>query len=228
MRGIVPFYSRWCLLLFVLLSNSLTLAQWSSDPTVNTPVVVVGNNQSSQKMVSDGYGGTIVGWLDYRNGGYETYVQKLNASGVPQWTTNGVQITNSANHDNTTITLASDGHGGVVVSWTDTRNASYDIYAQRVDSTGNKVWAASGLSVCNNNNYQGLPAICTTGDGVIISWTDQRNGGANGREMAIFAQKLDINGTAQWTANGVQVIDLPQSQSNTKIVHDGANGALVA
>ncbi|MBI2419516.1 MAG: hypothetical protein HYV28_16770, partial [Ignavibacteriales bacterium] len=84
------------------------------------------------------------------------------------------------------------------------------------------------MNVCNNSNFQAFPAICSTDDGVIISWTDQRNGGANSREMAIFAQKLDINGNAQWTANGVQVIDLPQSQNNTKIVHDGANGALVA
>src|SRR5690242_11957846 len=81
----------------VLLTSSLSPlvahATWSHDPYLgNTAVCTSPGNQSAQAAVSDGAGGVIVTWTDLRSGTNDIYAQRLNAAGVPLWTSNGVPI----------------------------------------------------------------------------------------------------------------------------------------
>jgi hypothetical protein len=80
------------------------------------------------EITSDGAGGAIVVWWDGSNWGPST--QRVNASGAVQWTANGVPLCTVDGGSHPQIT--SDGVGGAIVAWGDTRNGSWDIYAQRV------------------------------------------------------------------------------------------------
>ena len=83
----------------------------------------------------------------------------------------------------------------------------------------------SNTAVCTALNAQQNPQACSDGsDGIIIVWEDFRSG----RDMDIYAQKLDANGIAQWTANGINICTSTASQTAPVICSDGNGGAYVA
>jgi hypothetical protein len=45
----------------------------------------------------------------------------------------------------------SDGAGGVIVVWTDTRTGLDDIHAQRFSATGVPLWGGTGIAICTAN-----------------------------------------------------------------------------
>jgi hypothetical protein len=71
---------------------------------------------------------------------------------------------------------------------------------------------------------QTLPQIASDNmGGAIITWQD-------GRAFIndIYAQRIDADGAAQWTNNGVPVCNAALPQENPCIVSDGGNGAIMA
>lgn len=55
-------------------------AQWSDDPTINTPNCTAANDQTYPTIVSDGAGGAIITWTDLRSSNDRIYVQRVHAS----------------------------------------------------------------------------------------------------------------------------------------------------
>jgi hypothetical protein len=90
-------------------------------------------------MVSDGLGGAIVSWADLRSGNVDVYAQHVLASGAvdANWPTDGRAVCTAPNHQ-FDISMLSDGAGGAIVAWEDTRSGIdvYDVYAQRVQANG--------------------------------------------------------------------------------------------
>jgi hypothetical protein len=70
--------------------------------------------------------------------GSDLYAQRISQGGIVQWPANGVPICAAAGAAQGTV-LVSDGAGGAIAAWYDSRAGSsynYDIYAQRVDRWG--------------------------------------------------------------------------------------------
>src|SRR5262245_21565712 len=104
--------------------------QWAAG---GVPLCTAGGNDAYVTVTTDGAGGAIAAWQDYRSGTIsDVYAQRVNAAGVPQWTVGGVAIcTAVGNQEN--VTIVSDGAGGAIVTWQDSRGGTnVDIYAQRV------------------------------------------------------------------------------------------------
>src|SRR4030066_318122 len=56
------------------------------------------NTQTNVQVVSDGAGGAIIVWEDFRTGGttnYDIYAQRIDAAGNALWTPNGTIICNA-------------------------------------------------------------------------------------------------------------------------------------
>ncbi len=215
-----------CTLLIQLVMCGVIIAQWSTNPAINTPVSTAANNQMYPGVVSDGSGGAIITWYDLRGGStYDIYVQRIDAGGVVQWTTNGVAVSAAASSQ-INPTLISDGAGGAIITWQDFRNGTdYDIYAQRINASGVVQWTADGVAISNATGGQDLPTITSDGaGGAIITWRDIRNG----TDYDVYAQRVDATGTVQWTTDGV-AISTPVSshQINPALVGDGAGGAII-
>ena len=89
------------------------------------------------------------------------------------------------------LTIASDGAGGTIIAWADQRNgAEYDIYGQRIDPTGDVVWASQGLAIATAPDLQAMSCITTNGyGGIILAWSDFRS--SNGD---IYAQQVTADG----------------------------------
>src|ERR1044071_3472485 len=67
--------------------------------------------------------------------------------------------------------VAPDGSGGAVVVWSDGRSGSYDVYAQRMGSSGTPLWQTNGLVVSSAANEQLNPSVIADGSGGwIVAW----------------------------------------------------------
>ncbi len=173
--------------------------------------------------ISGGAGGAIVAWRDRRSGTFEIYVQRVDDAGFPQWTAQGVKLCATlAQRENPVI--ASDGAGGAIVVWEDWRTGHTNVYAQRVDASGTPLWGDDGVSVCTDAGPQQLPSIVSDdAGGAIVAWMDGRS------SADIYAQRLDASGSLQWSTDGVPLCTFPAGfQQRTRIVSDGAHGAIVA
>lgn len=246
---------------------------WASDVAVCTAV----HPQEKPKIASDGAGGAIIVWQDYRSGSrYEVYAQRINGNGEPQWTANGVAISTALNNPQYLFPeIISDGSDGAIIVWQDKRSSTLYIYAQRIDSAGTVQWATNGIPistiaaayqyvprpVADSNggaivgwkssggdlyaqridgsgglqwgsagtvisaaaNDQNAPQMTTDGSGgAIITWEDSRSGSKD-----IYAQRVSASGIVQWTIDGVPVCTAVYDQYGPQIVEDGKGGAII-
>lgn len=212
-----PRYLSFLLLVTCLLYPLLAFAQWVPNGNVLSTALT---DQWSLACVSDGAGGEIVVWSDYRNGtDYDIYAQRIDASGEVRWTVNGIPVCTVAG-DQRFPTIASDGVGGAIVTWND--EGSYDIYAQRIDPSGAAQWPTNGVAVCTATGSQFNPRLISDGaSGAILVWNDARNGDGD-----IYAQRIDASGAAQWPADGVGLCTGNGPQGYVTLVSDGTGGAI--
>ena len=208
-----------------LIVNTSSHAQWSTDPSINTPISTAANGQYSQTMVSDGAGGAIISWQDSRIvNTYDIYAQRIDAAGVVQWTTDGVPIcTDTLNQQLPKI--ISDGAGGAIITWDDFRNGiNHDIYAQRINGDGVVQWQTNGVPIHTGVRTQRWPAIASDGaGGAIITWDDVE---AFDTED-IYAQRINASGLVQWAADGVPICTESAGQEYPAAISDGAGGAII-
>ena len=190
----------------------------------NIPICTEVFSQYSSQLVSDSSGGAIIVWEDSRSGNRDIYAQRVDSSGSTLWTDNGTAICTAANDQNRPQ-LVSDGVGGAIITWEDYRAGShYDVYAQRVDASGNTLWTDNGTAISATTNYQKHPQLISDGSGgAIIAWEDQRYGGL----PDVFAQRVDSSGNALWTDNGTAICTANERQTDLQLVSDGSGGAII-
>lgn len=202
-----------------------SFAQWSSDASVNNAVCGFAGNQTNVQLVSDNAGGTILTWIDTRNGTQDIYAQRINSSGNLQWPVDGVIIC-TAMSDQFDPKLAVDGSGGAIITWYDNRDGNYDIYAQRINAAGTVQWTTDGVAVCAVAGNQNAQQIISDGaGGAMIVWSDGRVGGP---DADIYAQHVNATGTLLWNAGGAIVSTASSLQNGPQLVTDGAGGIIVA
>lgn len=139
--------------------------------------------QDIPQVVSDRIGGAIVVWRDWRDISnplinYDVYAQRVNASGVPQWTTNGVPVCTAPGSQDISAAVGDD-QGGVVVAWEDYRGGGgeSDIYALRLTPAGVRAagWDVDGTALCALPGFQTGPVLVSDGlSGAIVAWSDGR------------------------------------------------------
>jgi hypothetical protein len=204
--------------------NSSGAVQWTTN---GVPVCVVVFNQDTVSMVSDGLGGAILTWQDYRsnNGFPDIYAQRVNSVGAMLWTANGVSICNQAATQRGPK-LVSDGSGGAFITWYDNRAGNYDIYTQRVSGAGAPMYTTNGVATCTAATDQLKPDICSDGaGGVIITWYDYRST----TDFNIYAQRQGPALAIVWTVDGVVMNNnVAYDQIDPKIVSDGMGGAIIS
>ncbi len=216
---------KFFLVFSLYLISISSIAQWNPNPIINTPIAIAPKSQDNVHSVSDSKGGSIIAWDDTRNflvSQSDIYVQRVRKNGVMKWNTNGLAIcTNLALQKSSAITSAGDG--SAIVTWEDNRAGNYDIYAQKIDSSGNILWPANGVLVCSKTTNQKNPKIISDDNGgAIIVWEDSLN-----NYWDVSAQRISSTGAALWTSTGVNVCSFPNTQTNPKIEADGLGGAII-
>lgn len=199
--------------------NASGVVQWTAN---GVAISIAGNSQLNPRIVSDGIGGAVIAWPDFRNGNYDIYAQKINANGVVQWTADGVPISTASAQQNAPD-VVSDGSGGAIITWMDYRGGFYDIYGQRINASGVIQWTTNGTAICTASDDQENPTATSDGSGgAFIAWRDNRSGNQD-----IYAQRINASGTTQWTTQGVVISATMFYAQSPKITGDGSDGAII-
>ena len=179
------------------------------------------STQTTPFLVHDGIGGAIVAWNDTRNGLSDVYAQRVLYNATMLWAAD----VNLSPHAATQAIagVCSDGRGGAIVVWRDTRFGSSDLFGNRVDGEGVKWWGATGDTIC-------LPPAPATQERVAML-----SDGANGAVLAwlhdgddVYAQRVDFGGNRLWGPGGRSVVGHQDQQNNPSIASDAKGGAIVA
>ena len=189
------------------------------------PVCTASRSQGYPRVVSDGAGGAIVTWADFRQGtDYWIFAQHLGAAGNALWQENGVPVCTAAGSKLPRI--VPDGAGGGIIVWRDPRRSSdYDIYAQRVSGAGEMLWRRDGIAVCTAAGAKWWPIAVSDGaGGAIVLWRDYRDGSS----YDTYAQRIDPSGRALWKKNGALVCAGDYNERYHEMIPDGAGGAIVS
>jgi hypothetical protein len=169
--------------------NGSGVVQWAAG---GVALCVDTGDQVLPRVVADGAGGAIAGWVDYRNAVTgDIFAQSINASGAVQWAINGVKICTDDGSQNYPW-LSADGSGGAIVGWSDERGAtSFDIYAQRVNAAGVTQWTSDGVLVCDADWEQLLTRVVPSGTSdAILTWIDFRSV----QDYDVYAQYITADG----------------------------------
>jgi hypothetical protein len=200
---------------------------------VNLPVCTFSNAQSLPAVALDMKGGVYICWDDLRSGtNKDVYAAHVLPSGVldPSWPTGGLLVCDAAAFQSRPK-MTSDGAGGVIIAWVDTRSGvSSDIYAHHLLANGtlDPAWPVNGSVVCNAIGAQVLLArvslVSDRAGGAVVAWRDSRN------DTDLYATRILASGQLDpsWPAGGMPVGAGPGTQFNASITADGLGGFFAA
>jgi hypothetical protein len=156
------------------------------------------------------------------------YGQKVNASGIALWDSNGVRVGMSTSPQGDPY-VASDGSGGAIFEWGESRGDTSLIYAQHIDAGGARQWSSEGLRIASGQAGRSTGGIVSDGGGgAVMAWIDERSwDGLSDLNSDVYAQRVSGSGEILWTANGIAVCTQPDIQSYAQLVSDGAGGAII-
>jgi len=144
-----------------------------------------------------------------------------------QWPTSvstDIVVTNTAWFSG--LRAVSDGAGGVIVAWSDIRALGQpsNIYVQRYDVNGFRMWAVGGVALdAAEGAIDHLRACPDDSGGVIVAW----HKGSGTRSGKIIAQRVDAVGQVRWGIPAPRVNTFDSWQTFPRIAADGAGGCIV-
>ncbi len=203
--------------IYVQKFNSLGQPLWTANGLVLCSAT---GDQIDPKIISDGAGGAIIAWTDFRGGsGFsDVYAQRVLAGGVIPWAANGVALSTAANSQSN-VQLVSDGANGGIAVWQDRRSGAVDnIYAQRVANNGSMQWVADGLALAPISGVQYYPQAVADGlGGVVAVWQDNRSGS----NYDVFAQAVNNAGQVLWSGPGRAICQATGHQYYPQLIRQG-------
>jgi hypothetical protein len=211
-----------------VLATGLVDPNW---PANGAAVVTAPAAQTSPSLVGDGVGGIFVVWADNRSGnpGSDIFGTHLFGTGLvdPAWPAGGLGVS-TALGTQSTPKIISDAAHGAIVAWTDLRDGTNEIFAQRVTIAGAIVpgWPANGklVSIGGTDEVSPIP-VADGASGAIVVWSGGNTGHHNVRAHHLLASgALD----AGWPVGGMSLSFAPTEETNQSAVSDGAGGAIAS
>jgi len=168
-------------------------------------------------------GNSIYVAVTYQSKNKVVYQHLINDKGVFLWGKEGKLLTFQKGSQNNPQFAFVDST--VVVSWTNEFEKRKDVFIQRFDVKGNKLWGNNGKRITGvKGNKFGQRIVYDQKGGVIIAWIDKPE---NNSQANLFIQKVDTNGKLQWDSLGVKIASSKQiEKSYLNLVHDGEGGAI--
>ena len=202
-----------------LLLAAPALAQWPTSVRQNLPIAA-DSNLVEVNPVS----------MAYPNGGILTVFGKATVGlcyqittryGEPTFTPFASPAPASSLYNVGSCKLAPDGAGGAYLAWLNYTPGYYGLWAQRLDSAGNRLWGDAAVRINDYWPTASYFGICPDGvGGLILAYHSNGTGD-------IMTQRVSPDGQLCWGLNGVIVCQYPYQQSDPRPAHDGAGGAYV-
>jgi len=146
-------------------------------------------------------------------------VSSVFATGEFEWIENGVPVRQGV-HIEWQRTGDVGSSGEMIFGWSDTRTGDRDIYVQKIDSSGTKLWGETGVRATIADGRQEDPVLVSDGaGGAFLAWIDYRDD----EYGDVYAQHLDANGDLSWDPAGVPIAVNTGSQQSANMAR-GATG----
>ncbi|MGA9422398.1 MAG: hypothetical protein WBW61_08535 [Rhodanobacteraceae bacterium] len=207
--------------LLSMLVAAPALAQWSDDPANNLVIADRSNEQTQPKIVPTSDGGFYISWFDNSTGGYDVYLQRLDAAGNEQFPHNGILVADRDFSSTQDYGLDIDADGNALLAYRlNDGNDVAQIVAQKISPDGNLLWTPAGIVVSNDAGGANSPKIASTGDRTVgVAWS--------GSDGSLVVQKLSGAGSVLWGPNGVAIVP-PSGFFFLADLHGDADGNLIA
>lgn len=213
-------------LFLILLINPLK-SQWSNNPDRDIAISLTqagGIGDKNKKMVSDGSGGIIEAWRDFRSGSNaDIFIQRIDSDGVAKWTVNGINLSNTSQNESS-VDLTNDGFGGAVIVWNSGNSNPKKLLIQHINKDGVIQWNAGGI-IIKQGALGIIRVVSDAQGGAIMCWNEVINS-----KLGLKAQRINSNAQFLWDPNGVKIqLDSNYGmRTDFKIISDGFNGAVIS
>jgi len=192
--------------------NSAGQPLWANDLKINT--VSDAAVRHTPALAIDGSDNLYIAWADEQSGSSDIYLAKFDSGGSAVWTPANLIVSALTDFNQKTPSLAVTADNNLYLSWIDDRNGDPDIYAQKLNSDGVRLWDDDvRVSINLGASDQTNPEIIVNpiDDKAYAAWQDDSDG-----DFDIFATQVDIHGAITNVANvpltihgGKQVGDNP-------------------
>lgn len=159
------------------------------------------------------------------NTNFDIYIQKINSNGTILWG-NGKKVNKENNSNQYSPAISIDDNKNIYIVWTDERNSTKNIYLQKLNSSGNALFAEDQKVSVNGYSNQYLPSISFDNDNnIYVSWTDERAGTIN---KDIYSQKISSD-MEKWSKDAKININSDISvQEASELTIDKQNNRVIA
>jgi hypothetical protein len=143
-----------------------------------------------------------------------------------EWVEHGTVVSTSAEmelvvYNQNYIHSASDGAGGLIMLWSDTRDSAQSLYAQRIDSSGNIVWASDVL-ISTSLGAQSDVHIQPDGTGgAFIAWIDEQHA------SQVLLSRINTEGNFVWDPQVISTGPLATVIPSLDIALDNEGGVFL-
>lgn len=145
--------------------------------------------QYHSSVAVDAAGRFVIAWEDERNGHWDAYYQRYDATGIPIGS-NMKANDDLSEEDQVDPSAAMHPDGAFVIAWEDDRHENHDIFFQRYNSDGSVVGNNVKVNTDAGTAMQLEPSISMDENGrFIIAWDDYRENNAN-----VYFQQFDASG----------------------------------
>jgi len=170
---------------------------WQEGGVIISPEV--DTQTAISKIAADMSEGTVFTWRDTRTGDLNVYAQRVNELGEVEWEDGGILISSHESRK-TDSEITTGDSTGVMCVWLDYRNDKWDLYGQKLDSLGGKIWAEDDVTISIRDETSWDHQIISDSDGgAIVAWYE------TGWERGTFVQKVYRNGTLGGTKGDVNL-----------------------
>jgi hypothetical protein len=214
-------------------------AQWTSDPYHGMANVCDAPGEQFAPRTHPLAGGrTLIIWKDDRrppSGIYNIFYQVLDSCGNTLLQDNGSPIVEGNwatgwSDGGTFRNLADDGAGGCIVVFSDQRDETWDIWGQRIDSLGNRLWGPLGLHLVT---WPGPSSTTTFVEDLVVDslgnyFLSFGNYQYTVQDYDIYTQKFTVEGDLLWGPSGVPTCASAEVlQENQRSLPDQRGGAMI-
>ena len=192
---------------------------------VNLGVAVKTNEQVQPKIRPTPDGGCYISWFDNDPTGnppfgYDVFLQRLDANGVPQWPDGGIRFADLGMSSTQDYGLDVDADGNALLAFLDDRNPKgIAVTVMKVDPAGVQLWGPKGRQAGKGQDFKGNPKITATSDGFVVA------GWINGNNLTF--QRMNAAGQRQWGVAGVTIPAPSGLTYSMSDLHEGDQGSAI-
>ncbi len=168
-----------------LWGNPVKLSTQAEDADQTNPKIIINASSTAEYIV----------WQDNRDNSNNIYSKKYDTNGNALWSSEILINSDSTNNYHYSPTMVMDREENIYYVWYDNRDGIYNIYSQKLNQAGSKIWEAD-LKINNNTTITNSinPNLEYSSDNYLyVVWQDSRNDNYD-----IYAQKYSPDGVKQW------------------------------